>query len=72
MLMTTTIMVMTMTIMMMTMTIMMTTMTIMMTTMTIVMTKIMVMGLLPLCGVVRLDCGARAHLLLHRERVEGF
>ena len=43
-----------------------------MMTMTIMMTEIMVMGLLPLCGVVRLDCGARAHLLLHRERVEGF
>ena len=29
-------------------------------------------SLLSRCGVVRLDCGARAHLLLQRERVEGF
>ena len=47
-------------------------MTIMMTTMTIMMTNMMMMGLLPLFGVVRLDCGARAHLLLQRERVKGF
>ena len=38
-----------------TITIMMMTMKIMMMTMTIMMTKIMMMGLLPLCGVVRLD-----------------
>ena len=43
-----------------------------MMSMTLMMTKIMMMGLLPLCGVVRLDCGARAHLLLQREGVEGF
>ena len=58
--------------MLMTITIMMTAMTIMMTTMTIMMTNMMMMGLLPLFGVVRLDCGARAHLLLQRERVKGF
>ena len=29
-------------------------------------------SLLSRCGVVRLDCGARAHLLLQRERVKGF